>query len=136
MIYTTKDFWEQTLERAIKTFAQTVIAAVGVTAVAIDQVPWRVVLLTAATATVLSVLTSIASSGIGDRNSPSVAPVHNQEEDPSETVTDVSVPIPAETTSAAVLPTGGVVNNIAAATDPKNIYQVENPNIVLGGGGE
>ena len=85
MIYTTKDFWEQTLERAIKTFAQTVIAAVGVTAVAIDQVPWRVVLLTAATATVLSVLTSIASSGIGD---------------------------------------------------PKNIYQVENPNIVLGGGGE
>ena len=115
-----KRLWEQTLERAIKTFAQTVIAAVGVTAVAIDQCAVEGRSSTAATATVLSVLT-VSPAAVSGPQMPEVVPTPVRQEDPSETVTDVSVPIPAETTSAAVLPTGGVVNNIAAATDPKTL---------------
>lgn len=45
--------------RAIKTFAQTMIATIGTTAV-IEQVDWRVVLSASALAALLSVLTSIA----------------------------------------------------------------------------
>ena len=45
--------------RALKTVAQTTIAAVGTTA-AVNEVDWRVVLSTAALAGLLSLLTSVA----------------------------------------------------------------------------
>ncbi len=45
--------------RAIKTFAQTMIATIGTTAV-IEQVDWRVVLSASLLAALLSILTSIA----------------------------------------------------------------------------
>lgn len=66
----TKEFWKQTLERFIKTFAQTFIAA-GITfsATAGD---WQKAGIAAAFAAGLSVLTSIASIGIGDKGTPSL----------------------------------------------------------------
>lgn len=59
-IWMTQDFWLGVLERGVKTFAQAMIAAIGTTA-ALNQVEWRVVLLTAGLAALLSVLTSLAT---------------------------------------------------------------------------
>lgn len=59
----TKEFWTYAGERAIKTFAQTVIATIGTTAVGITQLDWLGIASVAATAGVLSILTSI----VGDK---------------------------------------------------------------------
>ena len=59
-------FWKAAAERAIKTAAQTAIATIGTTAL-LEQVDWLIVASTVATATVLSVLTSVASAA-GDGN--------------------------------------------------------------------
>ncbi|EEI16251.1 holin [Corynebacterium lipophiloflavum] len=69
----TTSFWASTLERAVKTFAQTLVAIIGVNAaVPIWQVGWQEVLGVAATATVMSVLTSVASIGAGKVGTPSL----------------------------------------------------------------
>ena len=67
----TLTFWRAVAERALKTAAQTAIATIGTTAIAADQVDWRTVGLVTATATVLSVLTSVASAVTTD-GSPSL----------------------------------------------------------------
>ena len=56
-------------ERAIKTFAQTLLAALGVGAVhtGITELPWLPALSISATATVLSVLSSVVSLPIGNQ---------------------------------------------------------------------
>lgn len=56
----TKAFWSYAGERAIKTFAQTAIGAFGTNLVGIIDIDWVGVLSVAATATVISILTSIA----------------------------------------------------------------------------
>lgn len=48
------------LVRAVKTAAQSAVAAIGTTALTIGQVDWRIIGGTAALAAILSVLTSIA----------------------------------------------------------------------------
>ena len=58
-MYTIK-FWKAAAERALKTAAQSAIATIGTTAL-IHEVDWAVVGSATALATVLSVLTSIAS---------------------------------------------------------------------------
>ena len=61
MSYLTKgSFWGASVERAIKTAAQTALATIGTTAV-VHEVDWLIVGSATALATVLSVLTSIAS---------------------------------------------------------------------------
>lgn len=50
MVYGSKLFWQGAFERAVKTFAQALIASIGTSAVAINAVDWPVVLATAATA--------------------------------------------------------------------------------------
>jgi hypothetical protein len=73
-----KYFWIGSLERAIKTFVQALIAAfgvgqisgaIGVQATAID---WRAALSLAFSAALLSVLMSVGSGPIGQANSPSL----------------------------------------------------------------
>lgn len=68
-----KPFLRALLERAIKTFAQTLVALLGATAVDVMSVGWVQLLSVAAGAALVSVLTSIASSGFGSTNGPSLA---------------------------------------------------------------
>jgi len=66
-----KKFLKDMAERAIKTAAQTALAAIGTTAT-LGGVNWEIVGSTVAIATILSVLSSIASRQIGDGNSASL----------------------------------------------------------------
>lgn len=70
---TTGKFWAATAERAVKTAAQAAVAAIGVNVVALAEVNWELVGGTSALAAVLSVLTSVASSGAGS-DGPSLGP--------------------------------------------------------------
>jgi hypothetical protein len=67
-----KLFWIAAGERAVKTFAQSLVAlfAAGVTILNID---WQQGLAVAATAAVVSVLTSVASVRLGQFEGPSLA---------------------------------------------------------------
>ena len=58
-------FWKAASERAIKTLAQTLVALIGANAVSIMDLDWAQMLGVAATATVLSFLTSVASAKFG-----------------------------------------------------------------------
>jgi hypothetical protein len=65
-------FWKATAERAVSTFAQSVIAVAGVgTAVPELRVPWVGALLAGGVAAGLSVLKSLVAAGVGD-GSPSI----------------------------------------------------------------
>jgi hypothetical protein len=70
----TKQFWVDSAERAIRTFAQALVAILGAGAVNILTIDWIQALSVAAGAALLSVLTSVASSGIGIKGSPSLLP--------------------------------------------------------------
>lgn len=65
-------FWKAAAERAIKTFAQSLVAlfVAGVTILTID---WVQALAVAGTAAVISVLTSVASSRLGAFDGPSLS---------------------------------------------------------------
>jgi tetrahydromethanopterin S-methyltransferase subunit C len=65
-------FWLDTLERCIKTAAQTALALVGVEVVDVASLDWQEILIAVGFATGLSVLTSIVSSGIGEPGSASL----------------------------------------------------------------
>ena len=67
----TKQFWKQAVERAVKTFAQTALALIAVDGVGITDLSWGHTLDVAGLATLASVLTSIVTSGIGEKDSPS-----------------------------------------------------------------
>lgn len=70
----TVSFWKQTAERAVKTFGQAALSALGVNALGLVEVPWLQVLDIAALAGVISVLTSVVSGGVntGEPTSPSL----------------------------------------------------------------
>lgn len=65
-------FWKDAAERALKTFSQSVLAILAVGA-PIWDIDWTQGLGIALTATALSVLTSIASRGIGDDSASAVS---------------------------------------------------------------
>ena len=65
-------FWRRATERAVKTAAQTMVALIGTSAVSIIDVDWGQVAGVSATAAALSILTSVASSGVGDPDSPAL----------------------------------------------------------------
>lgn len=70
----TLGFWQQTAERAIKTFAQVLILLLGggETGLNLLAVDWKTALISAAGSAVLSVLTSLVSSAVTPTNSPSL----------------------------------------------------------------
>jgi len=66
-------FWISSAERAIKTFAQALLALIGTDMVGITSLDWPQLLAASATATLLSVLSSIASANFGKNPGPSLA---------------------------------------------------------------
>lgn len=63
---TSKFFWADTIERAVKTFAQTLLALLGADAVNVFTINWGDRLSVAAFAVIASILTSVASAGSGN----------------------------------------------------------------------
>lgn len=71
----TQTFWRSTIERAIRTFCQTLVAVAGAAQFDWMTADWQSLLVTSAVAAGLSVLTSIAGVNIGDKGSASVTVV-------------------------------------------------------------
>ncbi|MGH3812106.1 MAG: holin [Pseudonocardiaceae bacterium] len=67
-------FWQLTSERAVKTFAQSLVAILSATGVGLLTAPWSTALSTAGMAALLSVLTSMASAPVGESDTPSLLP--------------------------------------------------------------
>ncbi|MDJ1137935.1 holin [Streptomyces iconiensis] len=65
MAMTTRAFWRATSERAIRTAAQTLVAALGLDATGVLDVDWTGGLSLAGSAAILAVLTALATSGAG-----------------------------------------------------------------------
>ena len=82
----TKAFWAAALERAIKTFAQGVLLVIGVGGITPADVDWQQALLGGALGALISVLTSVASAGVGNAG-PSLA---------TEVLSPPAEPIPAD----------------------------------------
>lgn len=78
----TRTYLKDLAERAVKTFAQALVAVLSAGSMDLLSVPWTAALSTAGLAALLSVLTSVASAGFGDLNSASlVAQSQNSKED-------------------------------------------------------
>lgn len=71
-MFTDSRFWVSSAERAIKTFAQALVALIGTSAMSIIELDWTQMLGISATAAVVSVLTSIASANFGPNPGPSL----------------------------------------------------------------
>ena len=68
----TLTFWQCSLERAMKTFCQTLVAVLGAGSVGLLNADWTTSLSTAGMAALLSVLTSVGSVPVGKPGSPSL----------------------------------------------------------------
>jgi hypothetical protein len=82
-------FWRATAERAVKSFAQSLLALLSAQQIGLLDVDWVATLSTAGMVTLLSVLTSLASTQVGDAS------------DPSAVATQPAVPTPVGTARAA-----------------------------------
>ena len=76
----TKAFRIDAGERAVRTFAQALVAVLVAGFVFTDAAAWGEALLSAAVAALISLLTSVAASGVGDQDSPSLLPAAQQPE--------------------------------------------------------
>jgi hypothetical protein len=98
----TRQFWKLTAERAVKVFAETLAAVLVVGGTHLLEADWKMALSTAAMATLVSVLTSVASLRIGPEDSPSV--VRTDQADSSASADAVpagSVAVPDPTVASA-----------------------------------
>lgn len=68
----TSRFWQLAGERALKTFAQSLVAILSATGVGLLTTPWTTALSTAAMAALLSALTSMASAPVGEPDTPNL----------------------------------------------------------------
>ncbi|MGH3904772.1 MAG: holin [Pseudonocardiaceae bacterium] len=82
----TYPFWRSALERAFKTFAQTLVALFSISGVGLLDAPWTSALSAAGMAAVLSVLTSMTSEPMGERNTPSLLRAPAQPSAPTSSV--------------------------------------------------
>ena len=76
-------FWKATAERAVKAFAQSLLAILGAGSIGLLAVDWPTSLSTAGLAALLSVLSSVASSRIGSPSDPSALPGPRPAPEPS-----------------------------------------------------
>lgn len=67
-------FWRLAFERAVKTFAQTLVALFSASGIGLLDAPWTTAVSAAGMAAMLSVLTSMASEPWGARSTPSLLP--------------------------------------------------------------
>lgn len=74
----TRRFWVDAAERAIRTFAQALIGAITAGLVVTDAAQWKAAGIAAAVAALVSLLTSVAASGVGDQSTPSLLPTVEQ----------------------------------------------------------
>ena len=65
-------FWKSTAERTIRTFAQALLALIGTNLVAVTDLDWPQMLLASTTAAIITVLTCVVATGVGDEGSPSL----------------------------------------------------------------
>ena len=79
----TTAFWIDAAERAVRTFAQALVAVLVAGFVFTDAAAWGEALLASAVAALISLLTSVAASGVGDQDSPSLLPAA-QQPDPND----------------------------------------------------
>jgi hypothetical protein len=70
----TQYFWKATFERAVKSFAQSLLALLSAQQLGLFDVDWVTTVSTAGMVTLLSVLTSLASSQVGNAQDPSALP--------------------------------------------------------------
>ena len=68
----TKAFWKAAAERAIRTLAQTMLAMLGFKAFDVLTADWKTLLGVSLGAALLSLLTSIVASEVGDKGTPSL----------------------------------------------------------------
>ncbi len=71
-VYVTASFWQQAAERAVKTFAQFALAAIGADALDVVSADWGGIASLATGGAVLSLLSSVASARVGGDESPSL----------------------------------------------------------------
>lgn len=71
-MFTDRAFWLAAAERAVKTFAQALLALIGTDLVAVTALDWPQMLAVAATAALASLLTSVASDKAGPNAGPSL----------------------------------------------------------------
>jgi hypothetical protein len=71
----TQTFWKSAIERAIRTFCQTLVAVAGASQFDWMSADWQTLIATSAVAAGLSVLTSVAGVNVGDKGSASVSVV-------------------------------------------------------------
>jgi hypothetical protein len=67
----TIEFLKAAGERAIRTFAQTLLAVIGVTGIGFGDVDWVAAFSVAGVATIASILTSVLASATGESSTPS-----------------------------------------------------------------
>lgn len=67
----TVKFWQNALERAIRTAAQALLALWGTQVTGVLEVDWVQAASVAGLAALTSVLMSLVATGVGDHNSPS-----------------------------------------------------------------
>lgn len=76
----TASFWKQALERAIKTAAQVGAAALGVNGLGVTALDWQATGLLMLGAALASILTSLATSEVGEaKGSPSAVALTRRE---------------------------------------------------------
>lgn len=67
-----RNFWKQATERAVKTFAQAIVAQITTNNIGVTELNWVNILNIAGTAAILSVLTSIGSASFTSDGSPDI----------------------------------------------------------------
>jgi hypothetical protein len=82
-------FWVAAAERAIKTFAQTLVALMGTEMLGVHEFEWGMSLSAAAFAGLLSLVTSLASANFGANPGPSLV---DESTHPETVVVEVEVP--------------------------------------------